>query len=571
MRFWIGIVSSLCFASCAYAQVDGRDVQREVERLQERERERLRESERQFERSQIAPPKGFDEVPETQEPAEPTSCRAVERIELKGMTLYDPRTFLSDTRALIGPCVSTGAITELRRRITNAYVRDGYITSRALLSPRDDRPGVLEILVVEGRVGIIDSVADRGRRYTEAELDLAFPVLEGKPLNLRDIEQGVDQLARLPSADPRIDIVAAAAPGSSDVVVRRSRLGSWIRPNVSFSNDGTKLTGRRLATASLDADSPLGVGDFWSFYYLTDIEPVPSQGVEAFGGFLSVPYGATTLTLSGSRFRSQSVLRTGELAFQNTNASTSGTVNVSHLIFRDGRTKIALVGAVSLFDTVSRIQSIRLSTNSYRTVSGQIAVRAQRRVGGDLVSGEVAVIQGLDVLGADAADTGPGSDGVRFTKIEASAAYQAGFTVVGVPLHYSASFRAQLGFTPVLPADRLIIGGSSTVRGFRDDGISGRSGYVLRQQVSADVMRLFAERATGRAVQLSVFGGYDQGGIMPRKEDRFERGFLQSAALGARLQSRRLITEISVAAPLSAPVSVRRNRLEFAATIRLTI
>ena len=194
MRICIAIMFGLYLASPAHAQDTIRDVQREIDRLQERERERLRESERQFEQSQIAPPAGAADDVEEDAAADRAPCRAVTRVDIIGMTLYDPRLFLKDTADLIGPCISANAVTELRRKITNTYIRDGYITSRAFVLPKPDALDVLTIQVVEGRVSAIVSVGQTGRPYTAGEVALTFPGITGKPLNLRDLEQGVDHL-----------------------------------------------------------------------------------------------------------------------------------------------------------------------------------------------------------------------------------------------------------------------------------------------------------------------------------------------------------------------------------------
>lgn len=571
MRICSAIMFGLFLTTPVHAQDTISNVQREIDRLQERERERLRESERQFEQSQIAPPTGAVDDVEENSAADGVPCQAVTRVEIIGMTLYDPQSFLEDTADLIGPCISANAVTELRRKITNTYVRDGYITSQAFVSAKPSAPDVLTIQVIEGTVGAIVSVGRTGRPYTLGETTLAFPGITGKPLNLRDLEQGVDQLARMASADPTIDIAPGETPGASTIRLQRNRVASWFRPAASINNDGLALTGRRLVTATLDVDSPLGIADVWSLYYLTDVEGAPFQGIEAFGGFLSVPYGATTLIVSANRYRSRSVLRNVELAFQNTNASISGSAGVTHLVFRDRATKLSLAGTLSIYDTVSRIQSIRLSTNSYRVVSAEVAIKAQRRIGQGLMFGEVAFSQGFDILGADAADTGPGSDGIRASRITGNLVYQAPFDLYGVRARYLGSVRGQVGLNTVLPVDRLSIGGSSTVRGFRDDGISGRTGLVLRQQVTFDLGRTFVEPATGDATQLSLFLGHDQGTIAPRRGDPFERGYMQSAVAGFRVQNRRLVAEISVAAPLSAPITVQKKSLETSASVRITI
>jgi hemolysin activation/secretion protein len=160
---------------------------------------------------------------------------------------------------------------------------------------------------------------------------------------------------------------------------------------------------------------------------------------------------------------------------------------------------------------------------------------------------------------------------LTFRKIEASLAYQERLSAAGIPFDYSVTIRGQAALDPVLPADRFSIGGSSTVRGFRDDGISGRTGFAFRQQLSFPLFRTFTDKQNNSATQISAIMGYDSAGILPRQGDQFERGFLQSSMLGLRVVNRRLQGEVSVAAPLSAPTTIARQTLEFSASLRLTI
>lgn len=94
---------------------------------------------------------------------------------------------------------------------------------------------MLTVSVSEGR---IESITQNGEQ-TPA-LKMAFPGLVGDVLNLRDIEQGMEQLNRLPSQQVTIDIQPGEQPGFSKVVLLRGAT----RVPVSFSfgadNSGQK-------------------------------------------------------------------------------------------------------------------------------------------------------------------------------------------------------------------------------------------------------------------------------------------------------------------------------------------
>jgi hemolysin activation/secretion protein len=564
------IIFWLC-VSDVRAQRIPESVRREAQRLEERESERLQERERIFQKSQIKPPAVDLGSFETEGQSASERCQVVNRVNISGMKRYKLSDYEENLHRLVSPCTKLIDIERLLRAITNRYVAEGYITSRAIRAPSADDKGIVRIIVIEGNLNKILEDQSVVRHGYGGALRWAFPGLAGRQLNLRDLEQGVDQLSRLNGSEPSIDIVPGVGAGASDLVVKRQIVKPWVRPSLTFTNDGSARTGRRIGTASLDFDNPLGRADFWSFYYTRDVEGKDEQGIEGYGGFVSIPYGYSTLIISGGRYRFASVLENSDLRFANTGDSFNGSISIDHVLLRDRKTKVSVAGAISFYDTANYIQGIRLSTNSYRIVSGQISFRVQRRVGAGLAVGDVSLSRGFDIFGANAADIGDGSDGLKFRKLEANLSYQARIQILGIATEYSASLRGQWALDYILPAERLTIGGSSTVRGFRDDGISGRNGATFRQQLSIGLLRLFVQNRDHSATQLATIIGYDAGGILPLAGDNFERGHLQSSTLGLRLSNARMLADISVALPLSAPATVQRSRFEVAASIRLTI
>lgn len=97
----------------------------------------------------------------------------------------------------LGQCLGTPQLNELLKDITNHYIDKGWVTSRAYLPQQDLSGGQLSVLVLEGRLERIQIAPDSG--LSARELSMSFPGQEGELLNLRDIEQMVDQLNRLPS------------------------------------------------------------------------------------------------------------------------------------------------------------------------------------------------------------------------------------------------------------------------------------------------------------------------------------------------------------------------------------
>lgn len=541
-------------------------VMREAERFQERETERQRARAQEFRDAQTTPPSGTEVKPEETMDMQGAQCVALQSVSITGLTLYKRDDFAKELDALIGPCIGIEAINKMLRAITNRYITYGYVTSRAIVGPQDLQDGSLEIAVFEG---ILNKIEAEKNDFSARTLDMAFPGLEGNMLNLRALEQGVDQLSRLPSVEPNIDIVPGSEQGSSDVVVTRKVLGPRFRPNLTFSNDGSLSTGRIQANIGEDFDNILGLADYWSLYTTRALENAKFKGSRGFGGFVSVPYGFWTVSASGGRFEYESVLQGNEQSFLNTGRSWNGSAILDRMLYRDAKTKISVSATLAASDSENRIQGIRLSTSSYRLITGAIDWRIQRRVSKGLLSGGLGFTRGLNALGANSADTGPGGPRLQFRIVDANIGYQQQIDMLGIPTNYSGTVRGQTALDPVFPGSRFSLGGSSTVRGFRDDGISGRHGAFMRQQVEFPLLALFGQKE--KLQMVTTFVGYDAGGIIRRDNDRFERGLLQSSTLGIRLRCKNIQAELSASTPLSAPSFVDRKIIELAASLRLSL
>jgi hemolysin activation/secretion protein len=552
----------------AMAQSAGQ-VDRDAQRILEQQQQQARERAEQFEQSRSRPPTGDTIEAQTAPVADNGSCVAVREVRLAGASRYGAETFADVLGTLRGDCVTIGAIDGVLRAMTDRYVHDGFVTSRAVVGPQDLKSGILTITVIEGRLGGLKDKGS-GKHYGRGEIAAAFPARAGDRLNLRALEQGVDQLGRMAKGDPKIDIAPGETPGTSIVLVTRQPLSRWIRPSVSINNEGAASTGRWQTTKSLDMDSLLGLADSWSLYHQGAASDDGERRNLAYGGFVSVPRGWWTLSLSSGFSSYRSVLSGNGLRFATHGRTYTGSATLERMVFRDGKTKLSLNGGLALLDTRNFVQGIALQSSSYRIVTGTLGARWQRRLAKTQLSLSGSYDQGLGLLDAHTVDTGPGGATGRYHRVTLDAAAQTPLALGPSRLTNMLVLRGQWGFDNLFPANRFSLGGSSTVRGFRDDGISGRTGASLREQLGfgiVDVLKAQPHLATS----LSGYLAYDVGGIRPVEGDPFERGLLQSMSAGLTARSRHLQAELTVAVPVTAPAWVRHPKALFSSSIRILL
>ena len=96
----------------------------------------------------------------------------------------------------------------------------GYVTTRVVVEPQDLRSGMLVLTVIPGKVGRIQLQDQSAIPFaTRGTLWFAMPMAQGDILNIRNIEQGLENLKRVPSADANMELVPTDAVGETDVVI----------------------------------------------------------------------------------------------------------------------------------------------------------------------------------------------------------------------------------------------------------------------------------------------------------------------------------------------------------------
>lgn len=146
----IALLFLLCVSSAA-AQTH-LPTDRELSR--ERQERLLQEQQRRLEELQSLPGRQLS-APSL--PADDSSaCLQVNSIELNGAGALSSRQRTRLLQPFIEQCLTASDLNRLLSDITNAYLKRGYVTTRAYLPPQDLQDGVLQIQVIEGRLESID-------------------------------------------------------------------------------------------------------------------------------------------------------------------------------------------------------------------------------------------------------------------------------------------------------------------------------------------------------------------------------------------------------------------------------
>ncbi|EED9465096.1 ShlB/FhaC/HecB family hemolysin secretion/activation protein, partial [Salmonella enterica subsp. enterica] len=204
--------------------------------IQQQQQQLLNENQRQREELERSVT-----LPETVTPKTPARtegpCFMISHIDIDGATKLSATASAKLTAPWVNQCLNIPRLTELTNAISDWYISRGYITSRAFLTEQDLSSGMLHIAVLEGKLQQI-----RLEGVPSRTLLMTFPGMEGKILNLRDIEQGMEQLNRVRQTPVEIEILPGSQQGFS--IVNLTATPEFpLAASVSFDNSGQKSTG----------------------------------------------------------------------------------------------------------------------------------------------------------------------------------------------------------------------------------------------------------------------------------------------------------------------------------------
>ncbi|NEZ57041.1 ShlB/FhaC/HecB family hemolysin secretion/activation protein [Adonisia turfae] len=200
----------------------------------------------------VPPPESAEPPPETG----PTVT--VQRFEVLDSTVFDESDFDTVLSSFVGRALGIDELRQAADSITQLYLNEGYITSRAVLPNQPITDGVVKLQIIEGSLEEIRiEEADRLANYVRSRINLGAKT----PLNQFDLE---DQL-RLLRADPLIDNIEASLRagtglGQSILVVRIDE-AEQLEAHLTLDTDSPVSVGVVRMGANVTYRNPLGIGD----------------------------------------------------------------------------------------------------------------------------------------------------------------------------------------------------------------------------------------------------------------------------------------------------------------------
>ena len=488
-------------------------------------------------------------------PADETPCQVIRSLTMQGDASEHFQWAIAaaerDDDPVLGRCLGASGIAIAAQRVQQAILKRGYVTTRVLTETQELHNGILTLTLLPGRIRHIRFAEGTASRAT---LWNAMPAQPGDLLNVRELEQGLDNLKRLPSAEANISIVSAqgtdALPGQSDVIIEWTQALPF-RLNLSLDDAGSKYTGKRQAAVTLAYDHWWTLNDL---FYVSVHQAVGGglsgeRGAQSHTVHYSVPWQNWLLSATASAFEYHQNVAGLNQDYTYRGNGNNRELAITRLLTRNSFSKTS--ASLRWWSRSSRNFIDDAEVNPQRRDNGgwELGLGQRMRLGDTSLDANVSVRRGTGAFGSRPAPEQAFGEGTsRMQILRADAALSVPFRLASQRLRYIAGWRAQWNGTPLIPQDRFAIGSRYTVRGF--DGellLFGDRGWVLRQELGLSVPTLRSE----------LYTGVDTGKIGGRSAEDMIGTRLTGAVIGLRGNAARVSWDLFLGRPLAKPEGFR--------------
>ena len=546
--FLLLLATGVLLGNFAAAQTPAADAARQADVLQRQNEERIR---RDIESAlpQRAPlfPGIVIPPPPVDASAAGPSCHRISDIVISDAPHLTPSVRADIAARHADSCLGVRQIEQILAAITGDYIDRGYITTRAYLPPQDMSGGRLEIRVVEGRVGPVE-LDDGGKGSIRP--DLLFPA-EGTLFNLRDFEQGIEQVNRLSSNNARLDIQPGDTPGASRVVIRNTPAFP-LHAFLSADDHGSESTGRNQVAFGLSADRLLGLNELM-IYAHRRAQPYDraqkASSSHSFTFILPLAYWTLSAAASQSGYTT-TIVTPGGLPLRFEGDSDSASMKLSRTVYRSQASRATLgVGLLSK-STRNYLEGELLGVSSRRLTLLDLEANASTYLAGGALTLGLDYERGLSAFGAlRDADGLPGdAPRAQFGKLSYQFGYFYPFRAAGMDAEFSSRFEGQRAQHALYGSEQILVGGLYSVRGFSAGSLSGDHGWFNRNELALRPVLSLA----GEALPLRIYLGFDVGAASSRDAGA-PSGRLAGMAAGVSGAWNKLSFDIFHARPVSRP------------------
>lgn len=469
------------------------------------------------------------------------NCFVINKIKIEDASLLSSKKQNQLTSKYLHQCLAVNDIQSIVNTITNEYIKNGYITSRAIISHQNRSNNKLTIKVIEGKIKdiFINNISSR-------LVNIIFPSYKEKTLNLRDLEHGLEQLNRLTTSQYTLDIKPSDSVGYSSIFIVQNNKRSPFKNQLTVDNSGTKTTGKILLANTTTIDSLFGLGEQWGFSLSSNTDLSRSYYSRSYSVSVNIPYGYWFYQYQLSHSQSSYPFQSYKAQYSYKNKNIDQQFDISRLVYRDNKQRITLKGTLKNKKAKTKLGQQALRINSPTLTSLSFSPQYSLTIERGYITIYPMVEMGLSFFGASSDYIAENSPRSHYRKLSINLSYQHLFLNKFV---YITSFYGQYTSDNLYSIERVAIDGIKATRGYKETKLNANSGFYWRNEINTPKIKYFLGN-------VNFIFALDYG-IAHSDKYETKKNKIMGSAIGASFYHSIFSSQILINKPIFYPASLK--------------
>jgi hemolysin activation/secretion protein len=445
-------------------------------------------------------------------PAPPSRTFVLREVRFSPSALLDKSELASIASGYVGRDTDIRELNRLVAEVNALYQKKGMPTARAILPPQKIENGIVDVDLVEGRLGKLEL---SGNQYTNPDYILSrVPLAQGAVIDGQRLERDLKWFNRTNDMALDATMKPGAAFGESDMVLNVVEPAKYAL-RLFADNEGIPSTGRAEAGFLFSRNGLVGIGDSFNAY-LTH-----SQGADNYSLSYKLPVTRKGGTLAFAYAENTTAVNAGPLVGLDVTAeSSTWLVTYTQPWVADAKWLVTTPLTISRTFSDTKISDVKLS--EFDVPKGTLGLSVDVRDAGY----RAAFLQ--TVAGLKSRNETLGTESDRWVLNGTAAG------VIRMGDGYYSALRGGYQYSPqtdLPPSELFSIGGRATVRGYTRAFVAGKDGYYAGVE---------AHKLVKGFANLLVF--YDEGKV---KTSNFPPQRIRGAGAGVTFSYKQITLDVT--------------------------
>lgn len=475
-------------------------------------------------------------------------------------------------------------ILELRHKIQQLYIKNGYVTTQVYIKQQNLLNGILEIHVLEGKISNIKLLQDNKEYKYHPRLFFAMPsvylskLFKRQALNLRELDIAIENINHLDSNNARMKLQADNKPGYSNIIILNKpkrkawfnkksdkfQFGDRTKLSLGIENTGLDQTGRWRKVITFSQDDLLGSNDNLTLFNSSNLHKYNGSNSSMTSLNYQIPFGKLKFTFSYIKSDYLSNVNGLNRNFNLTGDTLINSQKIEYQVFLSKFNKTIIFAKLNSWNIKNFLEDAQIDVSSRRSTTIELGLSSLTRFskGKGYYYFTFSHIKGLDTNRAKLDTNIYNAPHNQFEKYRINAILGRNFSLFSYSFTLEQKVSAQYSKNTLYPQEQFFMGDRTSVRGFQDHYLMSDSGGFMQSEVIYNFKNYKIMRFLSPFINnFKIFAAYDFGYVKPRYNENLiagqNYGKLSGVTIGARWNARYSSFEIAFSKPLSYPVTMQ--------------